>query len=49
MIIPLTIPNREVKYICADGTAKSLWESKTLPLISGANFFATACNDEPTG
>lgn len=35
MEIPLTIPNREVKHICADGTAKSLWESKTLPLISG--------------
>jgi hypothetical protein len=28
---PLPIPNREVKPYCADGTAPSGWESRTLP------------------
>lgn len=28
---PFTIPNREVKPHCADGTAPSGWESRTLP------------------
>ncbi|MBP9133566.1 MAG: hypothetical protein KBF75_06045, partial [Saprospiraceae bacterium] len=27
----LPIPNREVKPYCADGTAPSGWESRTLP------------------
>ena len=32
MNTPLPIPNREVKHICANGTA-FLWESRTLPMI----------------